>query len=522
MTAYNHPLMSGRFNLTHALIDARLSGGDAEKPAIETLDDMWSYARIAELTSRVGNALLAAGVQREQRVLICLPDSPEYIAAFFGAIAIGAIAVPSSTFVGAVEYRYFLRETRAPVLITTNEIFARMEIGPDDFPELRAIVLTNRVESEGRIRTFQNWIQEVPAKLAYADTHKDETAFWLWTSGSTGEPKGVVHLHQDAPWCCRLFAEGVLGMQASDRVFSAAKLFHAYGLGCAMLFPFWVGATTILLPDRARPENVYATIRRKQPTMFFGVPTLYASMLKCADAVACSDLSSLRFCVSAGEPLSADLYHAWNARFGKEILDGLGSTELLNMYIASPPGRVKPGSSGVVVPGYEVKIVDGAGQTVGTNEIGDLMVKGPSASILYWNRREETQKRMRGDWFASGDKYRVDDDGYYWYAGRADDMFKVSGEWLAPYEVEAALMAHDAVLECAVVPSTDVNGIVTARAFVVLRDGTNSGEETAAELQAFARTRLAHYKCPRQISFLAELPKTATGKIQRFKLRSPN
>jgi benzoate-CoA ligase family protein len=513
--------MGVRFNLAHALIETRLTTGDADKCAIETLDGTWSYRQTAELTSRIGNALLAAGVQREQRVLICLPDSPEYIAAFFGTIGIGAIAVPSSTFVGATEYRYFLRETLAPVLITTSEIFARMDLRSEDFPELRTIVLTNRGEHDGRIRAFQSWVDAAAAKPAYADTHKDEPAFWLWTSGSTGEPKAVVHLHQDAPWCCRLFAEGVLGMQRSDRVFSAAKLFHAYGLGCAMLFPFWVGATTILLADRARPENVYSTIRRKQPTMFFGVPTLYASMLKCADVATSSDFESLRLCVSAGEPLSADLYRAWHARFGKEILDGLGSTELLNMYVASPPGRARPGSSGIVVPGYEVKLVDGAGQTVGTNEIGDLMVKGPSASIMYWNRREETQKRMRGDWFASGDKYRVDDDGYYWYAGRADDMFKVSGEWLAPYEVEAALMAHDAVLECAVVPDTDANGIVTTRAFVVVRDGATSGEELASELRAFARTRLAPYKCPRRIDFLPELPKTATGKIQRFKLRSP-
>ena len=380
------------------------------RAAVETRTRTWTYGEIHELVNRAGRAFRALGVTREQRVLICLPDSVEFVAALLGAIRIGAIGVPCSTFLGNADYAYFLRETRATVLITTRELLARCR-RRCRARDLSAIVVVGPAPEDPRARVECDRRTRPPV-LAAAETHRDEAAFWLWTSGSTGEPKAAVHLHQDAPWCCHLFGAGVLGIARSDRVFSAAKLFHAYGLGNALLFPFWTGATAILVPDRAMPDLVFGVIDTRKPTVFFGVPTLYASMLQVQDAADRFDLSSLRLCVSAGEPLPAEIYDRWLSRFGCEILDGIGSTELLNMYICSRPGRARAGSSGQLVPGYSVRIVNEQGDEVAVNQTGDLLVKGPSASVMYWNRRDQTKQKMRGEWFVSGDKYRVDEDGY--------------------------------------------------------------------------------------------------------------
>jgi benzoate-CoA ligase family protein len=507
-----------RYNVAAALLDRRLGAGDGPRAAIEIGAATRTYEQIAGLASRAGHALRALGVVREQRVVIVLPDSAEFVAAFLGAIAIGAVAVPCSTFLGAAEYGYFLRESRAPVLVTTAELLERMNAAAAH--DLKAIVLTNCVEETANVRAWSTLVDAAPAAPARADTHKDEAAFWLWTSGSTGEPKAAVHLHQDPPWCGELYGCGVLGVTASDRMFSAAKLFHAYGLGNGLFLPFWVGATSILSPDRASAEAAYSVIALKRPTIFFGVPTLYAAMLDLADRSPGTDTSSLRFAVSAGEPLPPDLFLRWRARFGTDILDGLGSTELLHMYVASRPGHARPGSSGQPVPGYDVMVVNERGEAAGPNEIGDLLVRGPSAAVMYWNRRDQTRQRMRGEWFATGDKYLVDTEGYYRYAGRGDDMFKVSGEWISPIEIENAIAAHEAVLECAVVSYQESSGVLKPKAYVVLKHGWSTSDALAAELQMFVRKRAAGYKCPRVIEFLTELPKTATGKIQRFKLRT--
>ena len=512
-----------RFNLTSALIDEHAARGRAGNTAIECGDRVLTYGDVADLVDRVGHGLRALGVAREERVVIVLPDSPEFVAAFLGAIRIGAIAVPCSTFLGPNDYRYFLSESRARVMVTTPELLERtgaMTLLDSPGVSLESVVVTGHgVPTDGRVRSWSEWTGAAVPPLAPADTHRDEPAFWLWTSGSTGEPKAAVHLHQDAPWCCHLYGEGVLGISAADRTFSAAKLFHAYGLGNALFFPFWAGAPTILFPGRITAEAAYSTIQSTRPTIFFGVPTLFASMLGVPDAEQRFDLSSLRFCISAGEALPADLYRQWLARFGTEILDGLGSTEVLQMYVSARPGRVRPGSSGHPVPGYDVRVIDDEGRPVGPNEIGDLIVKGPSTAIMYWNRREQTTQKMRGEWFMSGDKYAVDEDGYFWYAGRSDDMFKVAGEWLAPVDVERVLCQHAAVLESAVVPWAEPSGVLKPKAFVVLRDGRTGDAELVRELQAFVREHTAGYKCPRVIEFLTELPRTATGKVQRFRLR---
>lgn len=506
-----------RFNLAAALLDRRISAGDGERPAFETAEGVWSYARIADLVDRAGTGLRSLGVAPEQRVVLVVPDGPEFVIAFLAALKIGAVAVPCSTFLDTSDYELMLRESRAAVAVTTRELCPRLDAA--SAPELRTILLTDAAADDGRHRAWAPWIDAASPIVAAADTHRDEPAFWLWTSGSTGHPKAAVHAHQDAPWCCHLYAEQVLGISPGDRIFSAAKLFHAYGLGNALLFPFWTGATSILHAGRATADAVYTALHRSRPTVFFGVPTLFARMLQVPEAERRFDLSSLRVCVSAGEPLPAELFLRWRSRFGTEILDGLGSTELLNTYLSARPGRVTPGSTGMPVPGYSVKIVTETGEAAAPNVAGELLVNGPSCALMYWNRRDQTRRCMRGEWFASGDRFLVDADGYYWYQGRGDDMFKVTGEWISPVEIERALSEHPAVVECAVVASSDAAGVMVSKAWVVLGDGRTPGSDAAAELQAFLRGRLAHYKCPREIAFLPDLPKTATGKVQRFKLR---
>jgi benzoate-CoA ligase family protein len=506
-----------RFNITAALIERRLAAGDGQRIAVTIGDQTWTYDDIAQLTARAANGLRTLGVVREQRIVLILPDSTEFIAAFLGTMLIGAVAVPCSTFLGTSDYTHFLRDARAPVIITTSELLERLDLSAA--PDLTHVVLIDREEDDGRFRSWGRLMSAASSLCEPADTHKDDPAFWLWTSGSTGAPKAAVHLHQDAPWCCELVGVGVYSMTADDRVYSAAKLFHAYGLCNGMFFPFWTGATTILYSGRSTHTAVYSTIDRARPTIFFGVPTLYAVLLQVPDAEQRFNLSSLRFCVSAGEPLPAELYRRWLARFGSEILDGIGSTELLNMYICSRPGSVRPGSSGLVIDGYAMKIVDEYGEIVGPNQVGDLLVSGPSCAIMYWNRRDETKQQMLGEWFVSGDKYVVDDDGYYWFKGRSDDMFKASGEWISPIEIESLLTEHAAVVECAVVAWQETIGVVRPKAFVVLTEGTPATDAMVLELQTFVRGRASHYKCPRTIEFIPELPKTATGKLQRFKLR---
>jgi benzoate-CoA ligase family protein len=512
-----------RYNLVSALLDEPLSHHrPASRPAIECAGRTLTYGELSDLVNRAGRALLALGVAREERVAIVLPDSPEFVAAFLGTIKIGAVAVPCSTFLGAAEYRYFLSESRARVLITTSALLPRM--APELWANTRGIavttvLVTDRADDDGVVQRWTARVADASADLTAADTHKDEPAFWLWTSGSTGEPKAAVHLHQDPRWCFDGYGDGVLGITAADRTFSAAKLFHAYGLGNALFFPFWSGATTILMPGRATPDVAFATIHATRPTIFFGVPTLFASMLAVAGAEQQYDLGSLRCAVSAGEPLPAELFLQWRERFGTEILDGLGSTELLHMYLSARSGRVKPGSCGWAVDGYDVKVVNDQGQEVAIGEVGDLIVRGPSTAIMYWNRREQTKQKMRGEWFLSGDKYSIDADGYFWYAGRSDDMFKVAGEWVSPVEIERVITMHAAVAECAVVPCAESSGVLKPKAFVVVKDGRVGTPDLAIEIQTFVREHAAHYKCPRTIEFMEELPRTATGKIQRYKLR---
>ena len=502
-----------RFNIGAELIERNLRAGRGDEPALWSGGKVLSYRELGGLVDRVASALLRAGVEAEQRVLFILPDSPELAAGYLAAMKIGAVAVPCNPLLRPADYAYFLEESRARVLITSRACFERIEPALGERNALRRLL----VAGETGERSWERWIAETPAQsVETAPTTRDEPAFWLWTSGSTGRPKAAVHAHQDWPHCCELYGRAILELAPRDRCLSASKLFHAYGLGNGLAFPFWVGASAVLVPDRPTPDLMYRAIQDSKPTVFFGVPTLYAAMLAQKDVP--HDLSSLRLCVSAGEPLPGELFSRWKSRFGTEILDGIGSTEVLHIYVSTRRGSARPDSTGKVVGGYEVRIVDEHGDDVRPGETGDLIVRGPSTAMMYFNRREQTRSKMRGEWFFSGDKFRQTGDGEYHYVGRSDDMFKTGGEWVSPTDVEAALVSHGAVLEAAVTPREDA-GLLRPQAHVVLKQGQAGSTDLAEELRQHVRSRCAGFMVPKLVHFVQELPKTATGKIQRYLLR---
>ena len=507
------------FNVATYFVDRNVHEGRGHKIAIECGDARVSYQELLERTNRVGNALRQLGVGQEERVLLLLPDQPEFLYCFFGVIKIGAVAVPSSTLSTLQEYEYILNDCRARVALVGESLLPQLQQIPRErLRHLRKIVVAGN--ASGDALCLRDLMQRASPELAAEPTSKDEAAFWLYSSGSTGSPKGCVHLHHDMVVCSELYAKAILRMNESDRCYSVARLFFAYGLGNAGYFPLSCGATTILSPERPTPESVFADIERYRPTLFFSVPSNYAALLahRREDGKE-FDLSSVRHAISAGEALPAPLFERFKQRYGVEILDSLGSTESLQMVIANRPGEAKPGSSGKVISGYEAKIVDDQGQEVGPHEIGDLMVKGDSICTGYWNQHERTKEVFVGPWFRTGDKYYQDEDGYFWHAGRADDLFKVNGRWLSPSEVESALIAHPSVREAAVVSREDGAGLPKPVAYVVVNSGVVPREQLALELQQWVAERIGGYKRPRWVEFLPEIPKTATGKLQRFKLR---
>lgn len=502
-----------RFNATTHFVDRHLAEGRAGKVAIECGDERVTYGELADRVNRCGRGLRdELGLNRGDRLVLLLHDGPAFFYAFFGAIKIGAVPIPVNTLWKTPDYAYVLRDSGARAVIVSDALHPLVEAIPRaDLPDLRHVIVV------GPAGSFEAFLRRHSPTLEAAPTAHDEAAFWLYSSGSTGAPKGCVHLQHDMAVCAELYAKAVLGIREADRFFSVPKLFFAYGLGNGGYFPLACGGTSILWPGAPTAENVYAVIERHHPTLFFSVPTGFGMMLAAASR---SNLSSIRLAVSAGEALPAALYARFKERFGIDILDGIGSTENLHMFMSNRPGAIRAGSSGVVLDGCDAALLDERRQPVGAGDVGDLHIRSESLCAQYWNQPEKTAQTIVDGWMRTGDKYTQDADGYYWYAGRGDDMLKVGGLWVSPIEVENALVMHDVVQECAVVGCEDSDGLVKPFAFVVLRQGVPCGPALGADLQQFVRSTLAEYKRPRWVEFRDELPKTATGKIQRFKLRA--
>ena len=512
------PQMQGGtiYNAAADLIERNLAAGRGGKPAFIDDRGQYSYAEIAERVSRFANVVRRLGVHPEQRILLCLHDTIDFPTAFLGAIKAGVVPVAVNTQLSADEFAFMLADSRARVVIVSAPVLPAMTAALAQLPEPRpAVIVSGGMPEE---RGLDDLLAAAPVTSETAPTHPDEPCFWLYSSGSTGRPKGTVHIQSSLIGTAELYAIPVLGIAESDVGFSAAKLFFAYGLGNSLTFPMAVGATSVLMTERPTPAAVGRVLREHRPTIFYGVPTLYNAMLASNDLPQPEELA-LRCCVSAGEPLPAEIGRRWSARIGVDILDGIGSTELLHIFLSNRPEAVRYGTTGRPLPGYPLQIVDEEGRRVPRGEVGDLLVSGPTSAAGYWNNRERSRTTFNGIWTRTGDKYFEDEDGYYVYCGRSDDMLKVSGMYVSPAEVEAALIAHEDVLEAAVVGAADDDGLIKPKAFVVVKPGIGADDELARALDQHAQRMLAPFKCPRWIAFLDELPKTATGKIQRFKLR---
>lgn len=506
-----------RFNVGAYLVDLAERWG--ERPAHLTEDRTISFAETARSCRRAASVFRGLGLRPEERILLLCPDVPEVVSAFVGAMLAGAIPVPLSTMLRPEDYGYYFADSRARAVVVHASLLPLIEPHLAALPHLAHVLVTGGAATPAGAASFDELLAQAEPAPGFADTSRDDMAFWLYSSGSTGAPKATVHLHHDIPFCVETYGQHVLGLRADDVCFSAAKLFFAYGLGNSLYFPFAAGVPTVLSPSRPLPETVLSTIGRHGVTVFFGVPTLFASLLHAAERDPSIRCPSLRFCVSAGEALPAQLCTSFQERFGVEVLDGIGSTEALHIFLSNRHGDVVPGSSGRVVPGYEVRVVDEAGHDLPVGEVGNLLLKGDSTTPFYWNKHDKSKATILGEWLVTGDKFLQDAQGVYWCQGRSDDMLKVSGLWVSPAEVESAILAHPAVLESAVVALTDTDGLVKPRAFVVLKREFAAGEGLALEIRDFVKGKLAPYKCPRSIAFVDDLPRTATGKIQRFKLR---
>jgi 4-hydroxybenzoate-CoA ligase len=505
------------YNAAADLLESNLGTGRGDKVAYIDPARSVTYARLDAEARQAANLMRALGLRREDRIAMIMLDTVEVPVVFLGAILAGVVPIPLNTALAAETYSYILSDSRARALFISAPLFANLEPVIRNLPDLERIVVVGEPGVAGAV----NFVREAagqPNTFSAAPTHADEPAFWLYSSGSTGVPKGAKHVHASLQATARLYAQGVVGIRADDVCLSAAKLFFAYGLGNALSFPMSVGATTILNPERPTPALMYEYLRKHQPTLFFAVPTLYAAML--ADPALAKEVGSprLRLCISAGEALPEHIGKNWKARFGVDILDGVGSTELLHIFLSNAPGNVVYGTSGVAVPGYDLRLVDEKNAEVADGQVGELLVRGPSAAEGYWNQRAKSRTTFEGEWTRTGDKYTRDATGRYTYCGRTDDMFKVSGQWVSPFEVESALISHPAVLEAAVVAANDTEGLTKPKAFVVLKQGAAcSGIDTA--LKDHVKDRIGAWKYPRWIQIVESLPKTATGKIQRFKLR---
>jgi len=511
-----------RFNMADYFLYHNLEEGRENKVCLYFEDRTWTYGETARLSNRAGNALRELGVDIEDRVLMVLPDCPEFVWTWFGAARIGAVITMVNPLLPASDYEYYLDYTRARVAVVHQSVWQTFAEAARSARYLRGVLVVGQRDDailpQAATLNFKKVTETADDECIPADTRRDDIAIWLFTSGSTGHPKGAVHLQHDLPYNTEVFAKATMGVNADDLTVSVPKLFFGYATGTNLLFPFAVGGATALFAERSAAEKMFEVIKRYRPTILTTVPTMINSMLNVPGASR-EDLSSLRFCYSAGEALPIELYERWMNAFGVDICDGIGSAEMFHIYITNRPGDIKPGSLGRIVEGYEAKIVDAEGAEVPVGDMGTLKIKGDSAALCYWNAHEKSKETFAGDWCTTGDQFHVDADGYYWYHGRTDDMLKVSGVFVAPAEIENCLLQHEAILECAVV-GHESEGLVKPKAFVVLREGFASGDELAEEIKQFVKSRIAVYKYPRWVEFVMSLPKNDRGKIDRKKLKS--
>jgi benzoate-CoA ligase family protein len=510
-----------RFNAATFFVDRHVVEGRGGRTAFRAGGRAVSYREVAEQVAHAAGALSAAGLDAEQRALLVLHDSPAFAAAFWGAAKLGAVAVPVNTLMSAAEYAFLLEDSRARVAVVEAEVAPRVLASRERSPWLRAVLVRGAAGAVAGGRDLDAALAAAKPVAQAAPTSAEDVVYWGYTSGSTGPPKAAVHAHQALVAAAERVGVGVFGLGPDDLVFSASKLSFAFGLGNALYFPARVGAASVLLDERVTPERAFEVITAERPTLFFAVPTLYARMLQVPEAERRFDLSSLRYGVASGEALPPAIFDAWADRFGLELVEVVGSTEALHDFIANRPGEARRGAAGRLVEGFEARLVDDEGRPVPEGAAGHLLIKGESTALGYWNRRERTRRTMLGEWLRTGDVFRRDAEGWFYFEGRADDMLKVGGQWVSPAEVEAHLVAHAAVLEAGVVGQADPQGLTAPRACVVLKAGVAGTPALAEELRAFVRSRAAGYKVPAVVEFVADLPRTATGKVQRFRLRGP-
>jgi len=506
-----------QYNAAHDLIERNLGAGRGDKLAY--IDDAGSYTfnDLARRVDRFANVLARLGVEREERVMVCLLDAIDFPSVFLGAIKAGVVPIAANTLLTPTDYEYMLRDSGAEALIVSKPLWPQFAHIVRNAPALCHVIISGGAE-DGAL-DLSALMADARDVFQVVDTESNDPCFWLYSSGSTGRPKGTVHIQSSMIYTAELYAIPILGINENDVVFSAAKLFFAYGLGNGLSFPLSVGATTILMAERPTPEAVFKRLRQYKPDIFYSVPTLYAAMLAHPNCPTREELR-LRRCTSAGEALPEEIGKRWSARCGVDILDGIGSTEMLHIFLSNRVGEVRYGTTGKGLPGYELRVIGDNGEPVAVGEVGELQVNGPSSAIEYWNNIEKTRATFHGPWTRSGDKYSVTEDGYYVYAGRTDDMLKVGGIYVSPAELESTLITHEAVLEAAVIGREDGDKLIKPAAYVVLKPGRSASAELTEELKQYFKGRLAPHKYPRWVEFVSELPRTATGKIERFKLRA--
>jgi benzoate-CoA ligase len=504
------------YNAVDELVEKNLREGKADKVAFICEDRKLTYSQLSEGVNKFGNAVLSMDMRIGDRISIMLPDTEIWPQLFLGAIKAGAVPVCLNTLLRPKDYQYFLNDSRSRILVVDSSLLGNIDPIRENMKYVEHIIVVGGGGKASDL-DYGKVVESQSTELEAAETCPDDSCYWLYSSGSTGNPKGTVHLQHDMHYCCKAFGENVINTQEDDVLFSAAKFFFAYGLGNSLYYPLSKGATAVLNPGRPLPETIFNLIEKHKPDVFFGVPTLFAQMLA-YDGFK-GDFGGMRFCVSAGEALPASILKNWKDKFGVYILDGIGSTEVNQTFISNTIDDVKPGSTGKIVPGYDARIVDENFQDIKEGEVGTLLIKGDSTAAHYWNKHKKTQKTMLGEWLNTDDKFFKDEEGYFFYVARTNDMMKVGGIWVSPIEVESCIISHDAVLECAVVEDRDDENLVKPHAYVILNKGYKASEELSKELKEYVKKNIAHYKYPRWITFVDDLPKTVTGKIKRFVLK---